>query len=153
MLEIDLEKLAQEAIDKEDENIAFQVYLNEQDSDAVDVVVAKLNAEITPAISCVECGNCCVNLRPIASREEVGQFVHAEDIDKYMYADHFACVHQVDKKCTKYLERSQECRDFPYMDRDKYTSRTYGVLLNYPNCPIVYNIFEQLKVELEWSFK
>ena len=153
ILEENIARIAAVAERKMDENYAFRVFLEGQDAPFIDELVHRLNDEITPRIDCTTCGNCCQNLRPIASEKVLLQFVDASEIESVMYEKSIQCKHQVDKKCTKYEERYEDCRTFPYMDREGFVSRIVGVLQNYEICPIVFNIVEQLKVELNWVYK
>jgi hypothetical protein len=152
-LEINLKKIAETAVEKKEENLSFESYLKKQTVEEVDEIAHRLSEKITEAIDCVACGSCCNNLRPVATREDVGQFVVEEKIDEYMYLESFSCKNlDVDcKTCTTYLDRPQECRDFPYMDRSNFANRTVGILQNYEICPIVFNVYESLKKELKWK--
>lgn len=150
-LEINLENIVLIAKRKEDENISFRTYLNAQDSEKIDEIVHRLYEDIEPQIDCVECGNCCLNLRPIVS--DVSKFVEPENIEAYKYLHHFSCKNIKDKKCMIYLERFEECREYPYLHRDKFITRTQGVLTNYEICPIIFNVFELLKIELGWTYE
>ena len=152
-LEINIKTIKEIAKQKKDENQSFHSFLKELDSNKVDAIVHKLNEEITPQISCLECGNCCMSLRPIATNEELIKYVEEKNIEDFKYLESFKCKHLDDKKCTIYLDRYDECKEFPYLDRDKFVSRIVGVLQNYEICPIVYNVFEQLKIETGWKNK
>ena len=151
-LEIDLETIKHTAIEKTAENKSFQTYLNGQNLDQIDTLVQELNGYVTPNISCVDCGNCCRVMRPVATNEELSKFVKPENIEKYKYAENFTCMNLKDNKCSQYLDRPSECIEFPYIDRDKFITRTSGIIQNYAICPIVFNIFEQLKLKLSWVY-
>jgi Fe-S-cluster containining protein len=150
-LEKDLENIAQIAKQKEKENVSFQTYLKAQNAEKIDEIVHRLYEDILSQISCVECGNCCMNLRPIATVKELSRFVEPENIEAFMYLKAFPCKYIKDKKCTIYSDRSEECRSYPYLHRDNFIARTHGILQNYEICPIVFNVFERLKKELKWS--
>ena len=60
------------------------------------------------------------------------------------------CPFLVDDLCTNYDARPQVCRSFPHLHKKDFRSRLYGVIFNYELCPIVYNVYEQLKEEL-WT--
>ena len=152
-LEINLSNIAQIAKQKEDENISFGSYLKDQDFKKVDKIVHRLYEEIAPQIDCLDCGNCCQNLRPIATDEELSVFVEPENIEAYKYLKGFPCKHLDGKKCTIYSGRPEECRSYPYLHRDKFVDRPHEVLQNYEICPIVFNVFELLKKELVWINK
>ncbi len=152
-LEINLKNIQEIAQLKKDENLSFRNFLKLQDYDKVDAIVQRLDKEITPRIDCMKCGNCCLNLRPIASAEVLSKFVEEKDIRDFMYLLSFPCTHVKDKKCTKYLDRPDECREYPYLDKTDFVSRIVGMLLNYELCPIVFNVIEYLKIELGWRYK
>ncbi len=152
-LETNLKKIQEIALQKREHNQAFRIFLEGQESDQIDDIVLRLNKEITPQIDCTACGNCCTKLRPIASVEVLKQFVDLDKIEEVKYAMSITCKHVKNKKCTQYLDRPEECRLYPYMDRDQFVSRIVGILQNYEICPIVYNICEHLKVELGWNAK
>jgi hypothetical protein len=150
-LEINLEKIAQIAIEKQRDNVSFGNYLKVQDSKKVDEIVHRLDKEISPKIDCTECGNCCRNLRPVATEEAMSPFVKPENMEKYKYVKGFECKNLDCNMCTIYETRPEECRQYPYLHRDKFVTRTSELIQNYEVCPIIYNVFEQLKTELDWK--
>ena len=109
--------------------------------------------EIAAQIDCLECGKCCQNLRPVATDEVLCLFVEPENIEDFKYLEGFAFKNLNNKECIIYSERPEECREYPYMHRDKYVERTHELLQKYEICPIVFNIFELLKQELVWINK
>ena len=111
-----------------------------------------LYKEVENEIDCRDCGNCCQNLRPIASHKEMSQFVAEENIESLMYAECIQCMHHKDKVCTDYLNRPEECRLFPYLGEDDFITKTYSAIQNYRICPHVYNVYEGLKTELDWQY-
>tara|TARA_B100000809_G_scaffold164322_1_gene161675 strand:- start:62 stop:532 length:471 start_codon:yes stop_codon:yes gene_type:complete len=154
MLEVNLKTIAETAVNKEVDNRSFANYLKEQNVEKIDEIAQRLAKDFTDKIDCVACGSCCNNLRPIATTEELRKFVVEEKIEEYRYLERFSCKNldsNDSKKCTVYLDRPQECRDFPYMDRDNFAKRTIGILQNYKICPIVFNTYESLKDELNWK--
>jgi len=164
-IETNIKKIQQIADRKEDENLAFRSFLKGQDFDKVDEIVHKLYSEIAPQIDCLKCGNCCINLRPTITDKELDRLVEIDEVtksdfeEKYLKQDDFEdlkylrsvpCKYLKDKKCMIYSDRPEECRSYPYLHKDKFVSRTLGVLNNYEICPIVFNVFELLKVEFGW---
>ena len=150
-IEENLKNIANIALEKTAENSSFSTYIKAQDADEIDQVVAHLDALITPQVSCTDCGNCCRNMRPAVSYKEMRPFVTDENYETFKYLKGFICKNLMDSKCAIYLERPEVCKDFPYMDIPGFTGRTVGVFQNYEICPIVYNIVEHLKVELDWK--
>jgi len=151
-LETDLKIIEQSALAKFKENLSFFEYLKTKDSSMIDELVFNLNDIVTSEISCVECGNCCHHLRPAASVEELSLFVAPDQIEKVMYEPSIQCMHQKDKMCTKYLERPEVCRTFPYLHLDGFVLRASGMVQNCEICPQVYHVVELLKKELGWSY-
>ncbi len=152
-LEENIKKIEQIARQKAKENRAFRSYLEGLDSEKIDKIVHRIYEEIVSQIDCTACGNCCMNLRPEASHMELSRFVEEKDIEAFMYLKGFPCKYLKEKKCTDYLNRPEECRSYPYMDRDEFVKRIPGVLQNYEICPIVFNVFELLKIELGWRYE
>ena len=152
-LEINLKTIAETAIEKHNENNSFSEFLKVQDSDTVDTIVHRLSDSITPKIDCLDCGNCCNNLRPVATDEALKPFVEPENIQAYKYLREFSCKNLDGNSCKVYLDRPKECREYPYLHRDKFVTRTHELLQNYEICPIVFNMFEALKKELVWVNK
>lgn len=151
-LEENLETIAQQAVVKADENRAFSAYLKSADGAKVDEIVFRLDKAVTPNISCVDCGSCCRIMRPEASYEAMRPFVTDENYEAYKYLQGFKCKNLNGSACEVYLDRPQVCKDFPYTDIPGFTTRTVGIFQNYEMCPIVYNIVDQLKVELGWEY-
>jgi len=152
-LVINLEELKQLVNEKSEENKSFRIFLESQDPQKVDKIVQRLDREINPKIDCVECGYCCHNLRPVATDEELLKYVEPERLEELRYAEGIVCKNLDGNFCTIYKDRHFECRAFPYLDRDNFIKRIIGVMNNYEICPIVYNVVEALKVELEWKWE
>lgn len=152
-LELNLKTIKLTAEQKKQENNSFATYLKVQDSKKVDAIMHKLDKKITPKIDCLDCGNCCNNLRPPANNEILKQFVEPENIEKYKYLREFSCKNLDGNACKVYENRPLECQEFPYLHRDKFVARTHELLQNYEICPIVFNVLEHLKIELNWSNK
>ena len=150
-LEINLKKIAQIAIEKQKENILFGNFLKTQNSKTVDEIVHQLDLEITPKIDCLACGNCCRNLRPIATEEAMRPFVEQKNMEAYKYLKGFACKNLDCNSCTIYKDRPEECRQYPYLHRNQFVDRTPELLQNYEVCPIIFNVLEELKKKLHWD--
>lgn len=153
ILEKNVDKIGQMAFDRNDENRSFREFLRMQNPDDIDRIVNALNAQITPLISCVECGACCNQVRPIATDEEMLKFVDEDKIDELRYEPGIVCKHLNGKKCNIYADRYEHCKLFPYLDQVGFVKRISGVMFNYELCPIVFNVVEQLKLKLGWEYK
>ncbi|MFZ5430592.1 MAG: YkgJ family cysteine cluster protein [Bacteroidota bacterium] len=164
-IELDLSKIERLSIQRESENFAFRMFLKGLDSIVVDRKVHRLHREVTARINCLDCGNCCNSLMPRVEEEEI-QFlaeldkVSIEDYtrdhldeDKYeasLFIKSSPCRYLDGKRCTIYDHRPKECREYPYTHRRRFVFRTLSMISNYSICPIVFNIIENLKAELNF---
>ena len=161
-MELNLEVIKQRAQENEDENFEFRSFLKGWDFDEVDWIVHRLHNEIVPQIDCTQCGNCCGVLRPSVSDKEIDRlsvidgisrqdfemkYVAKEDSEDINYLKDMPCKYLRNKKCTIYAHRPEDCRSYPHTHKDKFVSRLLGVIDNYEICPIVYNLYERLKIE------
>ena len=164
-LELNIEKITRISKQKENENYKFRSFLKGKDPDKVDKIVQRLNKEIVEQIDCTTCGNCCKNLRPCVTDKEidylsvidnmtheqfVSNFIEADQFDESRYLKDTPCKYLEDKKCSIYADRPKDCKSYPHTHKRGFTSRTFFMIENYGICPIVFNLFEQLKRELRF---
>lgn len=149
-LELNLEKIQECALQKKEENQRFRVFLAKEDGKAVDLIVNRLFAELEPQISCVECGNCCKNMRPATSDAEMLKFVDKDKIESLRYEPNIQCKYLDGKKCSIYLDRYPECKTFPYLNVTGFQDRMVGMFQFYEMCPQIYNVLEHMKKEMKW---
>ncbi|MCK5703212.1 MAG: YkgJ family cysteine cluster protein [Cyclobacteriaceae bacterium] len=167
-IELDLDIIKKNAGIKEDENYRFRSYLKGQSGKKIDKIVQSLYAEVLDHIDCTECGNCCIELETCFQKDEIDRLTKELNIDKeefinqstnhgeYGEKDKFflndkPCQFLKDKKCTIYALRPEECNSYPYLHKDNFISRLFGVIQNYEICPIVYNVYELLKRRLNFK--
>lgn len=162
-LELDLEKIRYWGEKRRDKNFDFRAFLKVQDSDEIDKIVHQLNKEISSKIDCTSCGNCCIGLLPKVTDGELvtlsGRLNLSEQEikDKYTeldngsyYLKEVPCVFLSGKKCSIYEERPKDCHSYPHIHKKDFISRLLGVIENYSVCPIVYNVYERLKIKLNF---
>ncbi len=53
--------------------------------------------------------------------------------------------------CTVYEDRFSECRQFPHLHKPNFQQRIFGTLMHYGRCPIIFNVVEQLKMEVGFN--
>jgi uncharacterized protein len=167
-LGLDIDKIERIAKQKEDENYRFRSFLKGQDSKLIDKIVHRLNKDTVKQIDCTKCGNCCKTLRPTLSDSEVdilskidtisqndflARFVEKDKFEDVQYLKDSPCKYLMDKKCTIYAKRPKDCKSYPHTHKSDFNSRTLGIIENYRICPIVYNVSENLKVELSFKSK
>ncbi len=161
-IELDLAKIQKHGKEKRDENFDFRSFLKSQDTDNVDNLVHQLYKEISEKIDCTNCGNCCVELKPLLTEKDIEKIAQRVGItpqeiidtdterdDGQYYFKALPCVFLNDKKCSIYDDRPHECMSYPFLHKKDIITRLWGVVDNYSICPIVYNVYEQLKYKLK----
>jgi hypothetical protein len=66
---------------------------------------------------------------------------------KHMFIE-LPCPFLANNKCSNYDCRPKDCRSYPHLHKKDFVFRLWGVIENYEVCPIVFNVYEQLKTEL-----
>ncbi|MBN2174980.1 MAG: YkgJ family cysteine cluster protein [Bacteroidales bacterium] len=164
--EIDIEKIALLGEQKEKENFDFRTFLKGHDFKRIDKIVHRLDKEIRSQINCKDCGNCCKSLRPCVTNLEidtlskidnltqhdfVSGFVEIDNFEQIKYLKDTPCKYLNDKLCSIYTNRPEDCKSYPHTQKTEFITRTLGMIDNYGICPIVFNLFEQLKEELNFK--
>ncbi|MEJ7736589.1 MAG: YkgJ family cysteine cluster protein [Chitinophagaceae bacterium] len=163
----DLSILEQMADKNEEENDRFRLFLKQQDSRQVDKMVQRLNTEVSAAIDCTQCGNCCrslmINILPQEAQDLAAHLKMATPEFKESYVEEseqgqlimksIPCHFLDTNKCSIYDHRFHECREFPHLHKPGFVSRLFGTLMHYGRCPIIFNVIESLKSELSFSRK
>jgi Fe-S-cluster containining protein len=167
-IETDLNIIKRNSEIREDENFEFRSFLKGQDSDNIDQIVQKLYENILEYIDCTKCANCCTELETCFQIGEIDLLTKHLDIDRNefinqstkpdqfgdkdkFYLNSKPCKFLAEKKCTIYELRPEECNSYPYLHKNNFNSRLLGVIENYAICPIVYNVYERLKQELNFN--
>ena len=160
----DLEEIKRISKRNEDRNGRFRSYLKMQDDKEIDCLVKPIYQFIIKRINCLECGNCCRNLSPsIVNRDiknlglELG-LTNNEIIEKYTVKDEFnelrlkeiPCAFLKGNECLIYQNRPEDCKSFPHIHKKGFTFRLIGMIENSMICPIVFNVFEELKIQLRY---
>jgi len=162
----DLKFIARAAKRNSDENWEFRTFLKGIDmtSDELDAVVHRINDEISAQIDCTLCGNCCRASAPVLDQEDVTRFAITlempiqefrethlreddDEPDTYVFNEQ-PCQFLEGKMCSNYEGRPKDCQSFPHLHKPEFRSRLWGVIDNYATCPIVFNVYEKLKIEL-----
>lgn len=164
-IETNLEKIAFLAEKRENENYRFRTFLKGKDSEKTDKIVHEINDEISSQIDCTTCGNCCktymISLEKtdiarlsgflgISDEECKNKYLEVSQEERTTIFNKIPCHFLCDNKCTVYSARPEDCRSYPHLHKDDFTSRLYGLIANYAVCPIVFNVFERLKDEMRF---
>ncbi len=162
-LELDLEKIERLGKIREKENLRFRTYFKQKNDEKIDEIVHQLNREISNQIDCTKCGNCCKKLKPgitFKDLEILSQKLnitplqiknnYTETDEGELFFKNLPCSFLKDNKCTVYEKRPEDCKSFPHIHKKYFTSRIWSVIDNYSICPIVFNVFEELKTILHY---
>jgi uncharacterized protein len=165
-LETSLPIIAAAEVEREDENFRFRLFLKEQEEAILDAKVIALNNTIAPQINCTDCGNCCTTLMINVTEPECAsmgtflnqsvaafkeQYIETSAEGTMMIMNRIPCAFLKGKKCTVYENRFAECREFPHLHKEGFRQRIFGTLMHYGRCPIIYNVIEQLKIDLDFK--
>jgi uncharacterized protein len=165
ILETNLDTIAKDTAAKEQENAAFITLLKKLNSQELDAAVQRLEQQITPAIDCTLCGNCCKSLmiglntaeadaaaRFLAlSRENFDDAYVEKSLSGKMLMSAIPCHFLSDNKCTIYEHRFAGCREFPALHLPEVQNRLFTIFMHYDRCPIIYNVMEALKTEVHFE--
>jgi len=161
---IDLEEIKRISKRNEDKNWRFRSYLKMQDDKKIDNLVKPIYQSVIKEINCLECGNCCRVMSPLILDEDIRKLglelnLSAEEIiEKYTVKDEFnemgfkeiPCVFLNGNECQVYNNRPEDCKSFPHIHKKGFTTRLIGMIHNSEICPIVFNVFEELKIQCKF---
>ena len=165
-METDLIKIKKISQEREDENWYFRTFLKGYAIKNLDSVVHKLFKQVSEAIDCTACGNCCKKMQPILKKQDIDKLsvslniMPDKFITKYVNKDEdgksiinqLPCPFLKDNKCTQYDSRPVDCASYPHLHKKDFVFRLIGVVNNYEICPIVFNVYEALKSKLKSEF-
>ena len=161
----DLEQIALLASERVEENDRFAQQVKANDPEKMDQLVHELNRSIEKLIDCTSCGNCCKTLMINVSESEADRLSHHLLVSRTSFDDTYLekgsngmmlmntipCSFLEKDKCTVYDYRFEGCREFPAMHLPDFNKRLFTTLMHYGRCPIIFNIVEQLKDEMNFS--
>lgn len=170
-MQYDYSDIKKRAKEKEDENWAFRSFLKMHDdmtTEELDQIVFQITEKVWSGIDCTKCGHCCEQLKPILSEKDrlrlaqelritIDQLQQKyleyveDDEDRGWRITQSPCPFLQKKKCSVYKVRPENCRDYPYLYEPDFTFRTIVMIGRTFTCPIVYQLFEELKGQLDFS--
>jgi len=164
-------KLRVLADEKENENWKFRRFLKlqgELDATELDDRVFELTKKIWAGIDCTACANCCKEVKPTFSGEDVDRLSRRLGIDSQQFIERYLeksepgdenpwqtrttpCPFLKDDRCSVYEDRPADCRGYPYLYDSDFASRMMGMIGRTFTCPIVYEVLEELKESFGYS--
>ncbi|HVB03919.1 MAG TPA: YkgJ family cysteine cluster protein [Chitinophagaceae bacterium] len=158
-IELDLEKIATVALDRQEENTQFRAFLKEVDSSLLDDRIHALNREVSGKIDCTTCGNCCRAFMVSLDREDVSRlsqhlhtpkekftkkYLEKSQMGEYIFS-HIPCSFLKGNECSVYEGRPEDCRSYPHLQKKDTQLHLQAIITSYGICPIVFNVLEKLK--------
>jgi len=161
----DLQSIADFAIAHHAENDRFSAFIKEFKDEDIDAKVQELDALISPTISCTDCGNCCKSLMVCLNEQEADRLSSHLKMDRphfdeqylekgsngMMIMNQMPCHFLQDNKCTIYEYRFEGCKEFPALHLPHFKRRVFTTFMHYDRCPIIFNVVEQLKNEMNFE--
>lgn len=149
----------------QDENWKFRAWIKanfDVDDEQLMSVVQWLTEDVTAQIDCKTCANCCRVLTTSLDREDMQRLARALDMAvptlqaTYLHRDESGkwelpapCPLLDGKLCRVYDVRPTSCREYPHLHND-FRSHSITRINDTLLCPIVFNVVQGMKVELEW---
>jgi len=164
---VDISRIKALSKEMEDENWKFRSYLkcSNMASEEIDRIVHEVYDEISSRIDCRTCGNCCREVQPLLDDEDVERLSEGLGIStarfkaEYLIGDEASgkfvfkekpCPFLSGNLCLYYDLRPKDCVSYPHLHKDGFVFRLIDVIHNCSICPIVFNVYEQIK-ELMWK--
>jgi Fe-S-cluster containining protein len=161
---LDLEKIKQLGERNQSSNYRFRSFMKGGNSTQIDKVVHELFDFYYSNIDCTKCGNCCTVMKPQILKKDLKSLSLVTNLtldefkkeytqideDGDMSFNKLPCPFLKKLKCAVYDCRPNDCRSYPHLHKKDFISRLYGVIDNYSVCPIVFNVFEDLKFRLHF---
>jgi Fe-S-cluster containining protein len=131
----------------------------------LDEKVFTLDQQISALIDCQQCGNCCKTLMIVVTEDEanrvstfVGQprthFDHQyleKGSNGLMIMNSMPCHFLKNDSCSIYHHRFEGCKEFPALQLPDFRKRVFIHFMHYERCPIIFNVIEKLKIELNFE--
>lgn len=165
----DLREIARLSELNSDSNAEFRTYLKHnprwEDSRDLDALVHAILSEVSAAIDCTTCGNCCRELCVSIENEDIERLARRvgttpeEFESRYVAVDsdcgekfmpESPCPFLGGNLCTVYEDRPIVCHEFPNLHKDNFQSRLAGAFDSADVCPIIFNVIEELKRRTNW---
>jgi Fe-S-cluster containining protein len=147
---------------KRPETAAFIKKLKKKKPKKLDAVVYELHDEAFSEFNCLDCANCCKTIGPRLVEKDIDrlakhfkikpavfieQYVKTDEDGDFVFKDHPCPFLMADNYCMVYENRPKACRDYPHTDRNRFHQILNLSHKNCETCPVVFEIFEELKTK------
>tara|TARA_B100001758_G_scaffold240364_1_gene245780 strand:- start:1079 stop:1564 length:486 start_codon:yes stop_codon:yes gene_type:complete len=130
----------------------------------LDKLIHPIHAEVFECTNCLNCANCCTTTGPLFTDRDISviakhlkmkpsrfteEYLRVDEDNDYVLKS-VPCAFLGDgNRCSIYNVRPKACKDFPHTDRKKQYQLLALTKRNIEVCPAVFNIIEELKVNLK----
>lgn len=158
---IRIEELENLANIKQEENIKFRTFLkNHADPKELDEQFKQLHDKYFSIYDCSKCRNCCKQYYGTFSKNEIEKAASFLELstnelkDKYLQSKpdsegyktkNYPCDFFQNGECILKECKPETCKEYPYTNKNNRLGSLWGVIDNTAICPVVYEIFEELK--------
>ena len=133
---------------------------------ATDLIVKETTEQVWQHIDCRDCANCCKKLPVVVDNADINRLSKRLNISIKEFTHRYTHVTEhgekqfkttpcpllgTDNLCTVYEDRPKACTEFPYLYEKHFTSRSITMLCNTEVCPIVFNVWKELKFRLGYT--
>jgi len=136
----------------------FKHYLKLSTKD-LDAIVLEETDRVWSQIDCLDCGHCCKKLEPSIDDEDIRRLAKLTKVSAAEFKRRFTHTTHGDlvlkglpcpylgegNACSIYEDRPKACRDYPYLRKYNFRSRSLAMLSNLDFCPVVFNVWQRLK--------
>ena len=159
----DLPLIRRYARRNEEADYRFRDYLktrlNVSNTD-LDATVRETTDAVWAQIDCTACAHCCRSLQIVVDDRDIRRLARRMGVTTAAFARQYVGVAAdgvkhflaspcsflgADGCCAVYEDRPQACRDFPYLHEPNFRGRTLAAIENTATCPIVFNVWQDLK--------
>jgi Fe-S-cluster containining protein len=167
-MSFDLVQIRELAEQKEEENWKFRDFLKRKcdlESEEIDRHAFDATRRVWAGIDCTTCANCCRQVRPSFSEEEVSRLAQRLGIERQRFIEKYLerteagnknpwqtrmkpCPFLNGNRCSIYEDRPADCSGYPYLYEPEFVFRTLAMIGRTFTCPIVYEVMEDLKKTL-----
>lgn len=130
----------------------------------LDKLIHPIHEEVFECTNCLNCANCCTTTGPLFTDRDISviakhlkmkpsrfteEYLRVDEDNDYVLKS-VPCAFLGDgNRCSIYNVRPKACKDFPHTDRKKQYQLLTLTKRNVEVCPAVFNIIEELKVNLK----
>ena len=126
----------------------------------LDDVVHELHEEAFAKFNCLDCANCCKTIGPRLIDKDIERlakhlkmkisdftekYILTDEDGDFVFKEHPCPFLLPDNYCMVYENRPKACREYPHTDRKRFYQILELSHKNCETCPVVYEIFEEIK--------